>query len=77
MSLSTDDFPKNKFKLAVMMHLLDDLPLKIFGYCRIKANCPLAGPGTVVGVHSIGVYLRDPRPYLSKFLRKPRKIPND
>ena len=32
--------------------------------CRVKANCPLVGPGTVGGVPSVEVFLRDPSPYL-------------
>ena len=41
--------------------------------CRCKANCPLAGPGPIEGVPSIGVFLRDPSPYLREFQRKLRR----
>ena len=41
-----------------------------------KANCPLVGPGITGRVPSVGVFLRDPRPYLRKFQRKPRRTPN-
>ena len=44
--------------------------------CRVKANCPLVGPGTVGRVPSMGVFLRDHSPYLREFLRKSRKRPN-
>ena len=44
--------------------------------CRVKANCPLVGPGTVGGVPSVEVFLRDPSPYLLEFWRKPQKAPN-
>ena len=39
-------------------------------------NCPLLGPGTIGGVPSVKVFLRDPSPYLPKFRTKPRKIAN-
>ena len=29
--------------------------------CRDKANYPLVGPGPVVGMLSVGVFLKDPR----------------
>ena len=44
--------------------------------CRYESNCPLMGPGTIGGLPSVGVFLRDPSPYLREFWRKPRKIPN-
>ena len=31
---------------------------------RVKANCPLVGPGPVGGVPSMGVFLRNPSPNL-------------
>ena len=37
----------------------------------MKANCPLMGPGPIGGVPSVGVFIRDPRPYLREFRRKP------
>ena len=42
--------------------------------CGIKANCPYVGPGPADGrgVISVGVFLRDPSPYLRKFRRKLR-----
>ena len=30
----------------------------------LKANCPLVDPGLIGGVLSLGVFLRDPSPYL-------------
>ena len=50
----------------------------IIGKCftRLKANCPLVGPWTEGGVPSVGVFLKDPRPYLRKFRRKSQKILN-
>ena len=51
-----------------------------FGECRLvvgfKANCPLVGPVSIGGMPSVGIFLRDPSPYLSEFRRKPRKTPN-
>ena len=41
-----------------------------------KANCSLVGPGPTGGVPSMGLFLRNPSPYLREFLRKPRKTPN-
>ena len=35
--------------------------------CRFESNCPLVGPGTIGGIPSVGVFLRDPIPYLRKF----------
>ena len=42
----------------------------------LQANCPLVEPQLIGGMPSPGVFLRDPSPYLLKFRRKPRKIPN-
>ena len=47
----------------------------LVGY-RCKANCPLVGPGPIGGVPSVGIILRDFRPYLREFCRKPRKTSN-
>ena len=44
--------------------------------CRFESNSPLVGPGTIGGVHSVGVFLRDSSWYLHEFQRKPRKTPN-
>ena len=44
--------------------------------CRLKANCPLVGPGSIGGVLSVGVFLGDSSQYLHEFRRKPRKTPN-
>ena len=41
-----------------------------------KVNCPLMGPGPIVGMSSVVVFLRDSSPYLREFQRKPRKTPN-
>ena len=40
------------------------------------SNSPLVGPGTVGGMPSVGVFLRDPSQYLCEFRGKPRKTPN-
>ena len=42
----------------------------------IKADYPLLEPRPVGGITSVGVFLRDPNPYLRKFRGKPPKIPN-
>ena len=42
----------------------------------VKADCLRDGPRPICGVPSVGVFLRDPSPYLSEFRRKPRKSPN-
>ena len=47
----------------------------LLGY-NVKANGPLVGPGPVGGVPAVGVFLRDPSPYVREFQRKPRKTPN-
>ena len=44
--------------------------------CRLKANCRLVGPRPIGGLLSVGVFLRDPNPYLREFRRKPRKTPD-
>ena len=44
--------------------------------CTFESNCPLVGPGTVGGVPSVRVFLRDPITYLREFQRKPWKTPN-
>ena len=40
-----------------------------------ESNCPPAGPGTIGEVPSVGDLLKNPRPYLREFRRKPRKTP--
>ena len=40
--------------------------------CRVKAKCPLMG----LGAPSVGLFLRDPSPYLCEFWRKPWKTSN-
>ena len=44
--------------------------------CRFKANCPIVGLGPVGKVPSVGIFLRDPSPYLREFRKKPLKTPN-
>ena len=44
--------------------------------CRFKGDCPLVGPEPKGGVPSVGIFLRDPSPYLREFRGKPRKTPN-
>ena len=35
--------------------------------CRIEANCPFVRPGPAGELLSVGVFLRDPSPYLNRF----------
>ena len=42
--------------------------------CRVKAKCPVVGPRPVRGVPSVGVFLRDPSPYLREFRKTPGKL---
>ena len=35
--------------------------------CRLEVNCSLVGPGSIGGVPSVEVFLRDPGPYLLEF----------
>ena len=37
---------------------------KLDSFCMIKANCPLIGPGPTEDMSSMGVFLRNPSPYL-------------
>ena len=41
-----------------------------------KARLSHQGPRPIGGVPSLGVFLKDPSPYLREFRRKPRKTPN-
>ena len=50
--------------------------VRLLGW-RFKGNGPLVGPGPIRGMPSTGVLLRDSRPYLREFRRKPRKTPKD
>ena len=36
----------------------------------IKANCPLVRPGPIGDVPSVGVFLRDPSPYIREVSEK-------
>ena len=38
--------------------------------CRFKVSCPLVGPRPMVGLPSVGVFLRDSSPYLYEFRKK-------
>ena len=38
--------------------------------CSFKVNCPLVGPGPIKGMSSVGVFRRNPSPYLPEFRRK-------
>ena len=42
--------------------------------CRFESNCPLVGPGTIDGMPSVGVFLRDPSPYLREFRKNHGKL---
>ena len=47
--------------------------------CVIKANRPFVGPGLAGGMGRVfpwGVFLKDPRPRVRLFRRKPRETPN-
>ena len=37
---------------------------------RFDSNCPLVGPGTIGGVSSVGVFLRDPSPLFTRVSEK-------
>ena len=41
-----------------------------------KSSCPLVASGTIGGMPSVGIVLRDPNSYLREFRRKRRKTPN-
>ena len=41
-----------------------------------QSNSPLPRPGHVIGLPNMGIFLRDPRPYLRKFQKKTRETPN-
>ena len=43
---------------------------------ELKLKVGWLGPGAIGGVPSVGVFLRDPSPYLREFPRKTRKTPN-
>ena len=45
------------------------------GY-KFKANGLLVGLGLIDGVPSVGIFLKDPTPYLREFWRKLLKTPN-
>ena len=40
---------------------------------KFKANCLLVGPGPLGDVQSLGIFLRDPSPYLREFRKKKTK----
>ena len=46
--------------------------LLLVGY-RFKFNCLLARLGTIGGMLSVGIFLRNPNPYSREFWRKPLK----
>ena len=48
----------------------------VYGGVGVKADCLNIGPRPIGGLPSVGVFLRDPSPYLREFRRKPRKTPN-
>ena len=56
------------FRLAKKCFLRLICP-KLFGW--LKANCPLMEPGPIGGVPSVGVFLRNPSPYLRELWRNP------
>ena len=43
---------------------------------ELKANYLLVGPDPLGIMPSVGVFLRDPSPYLREFQSKPHKTPN-
>ena len=63
----------SKVRISVLVGANCDGLCCVVGF---KANCPLVGPGLIGGVPSVGIFLRDPSPYLLEFWRKPRKTPN-
>ena len=46
------------------------------GVIGFKTNCLHMRPGPTGGVPFVGVFLRDPSPYLREFRRKPQKTQN-
>ena len=65
----------NKFKIKTWTskHKLVDW---LVG-CKYESNCPLGDPGTIGGVPSLGVFIRDPSAYLREIRKKTRKTLND
>ena len=43
---------------------------------EFEADCLAGGSRSMGGMCSVGVFVRDPSPYLRKFRRKPQKTPN-
>ena len=55
-------------------------PYRLFKMCSdfmvvVVGLSPLVGPGTIGGMPSVRVFVKDPSPYLREFRRKPRKTP--
>ena len=50
--------------------------LSIGGGVDVNADCLKKGPMPMGGMPSVGVFLRDPSPYLRELRRKPRKTPH-
>ena len=67
---------KHVYTEAILNHLVNKENETLFVCYRAKANCPFVGPVTVGRVPSMVVFLKDPRPNLREFRRKPRKTPN-
>ena len=67
---------RNKFLHAYIQKLECHNILFMLVGCRVKANFPLVGPEPIEEVSFVGVFLRDPSPYLREFRRKPRKTLN-
>ena len=65
--------PSRESLLASISAVITFPALDLVVVVGFKANCPLEGPGSVGGIPSVRVFLRDPRKYLCEFRRKPPK----
>ena len=63
-------------ELFIKMQIIEKNIMRKSVGCRLKANYQLMGPGPIGGVPSVGVFLRNPSPYLLEFLRKPQNTAN-
>ena len=66
--------------IAVFLVLLQQkkeyFTLPVYVIVGDKADCLKKGPRPIGGMPSVGVFLRDPSPYLREFRRKPQKTLN-
>ena len=68
----------NKILKIVIQHQIfipvDEILLKLGWVVGFKANCPLVGPRPTGEELFVGVFLRNPRPYLCEFRKKPQPL---